>query len=865
MSKYWIKRAEAAIRQYVLKRAENNDIFAEYHRRSANPAEWKRQAEVARAREMKDWKRALMAATDPERPRRGELWRFYVSMLYDNHLSSTIDNRVLPVKCAPFKLVDDAGNEDTAAHKLLEKPWYLDLAECVSRHTFEGTKLLEMIELNENLELARVTEIPPTNFIPQDGVILREESDETGVSYKEGVYRDYYVQVGGDWALGMLNQMALIVIAKKLGLGAWMNFIDRFGVPPIFAVTDRLDAARRDELFAMLESFQMNQFAVLQGNEKIEVPSNYNIDAHNTFKSLITDVANSEMSKRILGSTGMTDEKSFVGSAEVGERLFQYRIQVDKLMFQYYFNEEVKPRLVKLSPVYAPLEKLTFVYDESENMTVKEVIEAIAKLAGFFEFDVAELAKVTGLPITAVKSYVSGQLAPADKKQTVPEEKEKPAPEGSPENETEGKGQKKKISRSDPDGAMALAGVIAVQAAAWDTAIEKVARQLFRGEIQPADLDRDCVLKTYAELNKTAAAAWGKEYFEHPVARRMRDNLMKFAGAKAYQMLEAFREARGRNMSEGVFVELAQDRAKRYNGAWLDTEKRNTANAASAARNWQGYVADMKTYRNLKYRTMGDAEVRSSHRALEGMILPKGHPGWATLAPPNGQGCRCWLEETNEGATEEVQIEIEPQFRHNPGADGMVFNGEASYFRFPNKDIRLQVHDNSERMKFYAPYGKTEKAGTNHVYVSDFADAADLEVNLAVARQVAREIGKDVYIRPHIQVEGQKNPELAIGTEGVHGDVKNYRAQVKGREVSLKSFVKNGLQAANRQGCTYAVLNLADERITNIEQLPRILGGELKGINRNIRQVIIIQGEKVVKVSRREVEQGKFKGLESLT
>ena len=318
-------------------------------------------------------------------------------------------------------------------------------------------------------------------------------------------------------------------------------------------------------------------------------------------------------------------------------------------------------------------------------------------------------------------------------------------------------------------------------------------------------------------------------------------------------------------MSEGVFVELAQDRAKRYNGAWLDTEKRNTANAASAARNWQGYVADMKTYRNLKYRTMGDAEVRSSHRALEGMILPKGHPGWATLAPPNGQGCRCWLEETNEGATEEVQIEIEPQFRHNPGADGMVFNGEASYFRFPNKDIRLQVHDNSERMKFYAPYGKTEKAGTNHVYVSDFADAADLEVNLAVARQVAREIGKDVYIRPHIQVEGQKNPELAIGTEGVHGDVKNYRAQVKGREVSLKSFVKNGLQAANRQGCTYAVLNLADERITNIEQLPRILGGELKGINRNIRQVIIIQGEKVVKVSRREVEQGKFKGLESLT
>lgn len=866
---HWMKKIGYTARQLVLNRLGNNDIFAEYYRRTATPAEWKRQAEVAKAREMNDWKRALMAATDPERPRRGELWRFYVGMLYDNHLSSTIDNRVLPVKCAPFKLVDEAGKEDPAAHKLLEKPWYLDLAESISRHTFEGTKLLEMIELNEKLELTRITEIPPTNFIAQDGVILREESDDTGVSYKEGVYKDYYVQVGGDWSLGMLNQMALIVIAKKLGLGAWMNFIDRFGVPPIFAVTDRMDAARRDELFEMLQAFQMNQFAVLQGNEKIEVPSNYNIDAHNTFKSLITDVANSEMSKRILGSTGMTDEKSFVGSAEVGERLFQYRIQVDKLVFQYYFNEEVKPRLVKLSPVYAPLERLTFVYDESESLSVKEVIESIAKLAGFFEFDVAELAKVTGLPVTAVKSYVTGEPVPAEQGKAVPAEKAKAASaeraKAAPAEEPEENRQKKKISRNDADGVAALADLLAVQAAAWDDAIEKVAQQLFRGEIQPADLDRDCVLKTYAELNRTAATAWGKEYFEHPVARRMRDNLMKFAGAKAYRMLEAFREARGRNMSEGAFVELAQDTAKRYNGAWLDTEKRNTANAAGAARSWQGFMADVKTYRNLKYRTMGDSEVRSSHLALEGMILPKGHPGWATLAPPNGHGCRCWLEETNEGATEEVEIGIDAQFRHNPGADGVVFSAEASYFRFPDMKIGRKVRESSELMKFYAPYGRVEEVGTNRVYVSDFADAADLQENLNVARQVAKGIGKDVYIRPHIHVDGQKNPELAIGTEGVHGDVKNYRARVKGREVPLKAFVKNGLRAANKQGCSYAVLNLADEGIADIGLLPRYLRGELKDINQNIQQVVIIREKKVVKISRREVEQGKFKGLESLT
>ena len=46
-----------------------------------------------------------------------------------------------------------------------------------------------------------------------------EESDQTGWSYKDGALEPYYVQFGNPWSLGMLNELAVIILAKKLGIG----------------------------------------------------------------------------------------------------------------------------------------------------------------------------------------------------------------------------------------------------------------------------------------------------------------------------------------------------------------------------------------------------------------------------------------------------------------------------------------------------------------------------------------------------------------------------------------------------------------------------------------------------------------------
>ena len=68
----------------------------------------------------------------------------------------------------------------------------------------------------------------------------------------------------------MLNELSIIILAKKLGLGSWMNYIEKYGIPPVSLLqTDRIKK-RLDELFEMMLDFRNNFFAVLSGNEKVE-------------------------------------------------------------------------------------------------------------------------------------------------------------------------------------------------------------------------------------------------------------------------------------------------------------------------------------------------------------------------------------------------------------------------------------------------------------------------------------------------------------------------------------------------------------------------------------------------------------------
>ena len=211
----------------------------------------------------------------------------------------------------------------------------------------------------------------------------------------------------------MLLDMAPIILAKKLGFGSWLDYIEKYGVPALFITTDREDDGRLKELFDAASNFKSNCFIVGRGAEKFEVGKGEGGGNAQNFDLLI-ERANSEIAKRILGGAGLTDEKAFVGSSEIQFRLAKDRFESDKLLIKNIINQQLFPRLQKVSSVYSVLANHYFEWDNSEMQTNKEVAEMVAILAPHFELDTEELSQKTGVTIIGNKSYGSTPATPQE-------------------------------------------------------------------------------------------------------------------------------------------------------------------------------------------------------------------------------------------------------------------------------------------------------------------------------------------------------------------------------------------------------------------------------------------------------------------
>lgn len=362
-----------------------------------------REAQTLQAKQLKDWVDATALATDPESPDRSMLSQLYDNLLLDNHLSSVIDSRILYCQRSPFKLVAKSGEENEELSELFERTWFEEFVKLTLFSRFQGATLIELFDVApESGELTEINEIPQAYFNTLKGIITKTPGDDSGWPYKEGGMANFYLQVGKNKEMGMLQQMAPIVLAKKLGLGSWLDYIEKYGIPSMFITTDREDDARLKQLYEAATNFKSNNFMVGRGNEKFEFAKVSGGNAEN-FDKLI-ERANDEISKRVLGGSGLTDEKAFVGSAEIQFKLARDRFESDKLLIKNVINQGLIPRLAKLSPIYAPLVNYKFVWDDSEVFGSKELADLVDVLGRQFIMDSEYVEEKTGIPILGQKS-----------------------------------------------------------------------------------------------------------------------------------------------------------------------------------------------------------------------------------------------------------------------------------------------------------------------------------------------------------------------------------------------------------------------------------------------------------------------------
>lgn len=629
-------------------------------------------AKTLAAKSLKDWKTAIEAASDPDNPDYTLYNELKESLKVDLHLMGIIESRVTPVQRKKFKIIDKEGNENEELTELFKKPWFEDFIKFSIESRFEGFTILELFELDENGELSVINTIPQEHTIPKKGLITQNAGDQTGWQYKEGGFAPYYIQVGKNTDLGKYQYIAPAVLAKKLAWGSWLDFIEKFGIPPRFAKTAG-DETRQQDLANMLKDMISAHYAVLSANNNEEiifgdVPTN---DAWQVFDKLL-ERANSEMSKAVLGQTMTTDNGSSRSQSEVHKEVADDRHETDNTFILNLTNNVLIKHLVKISPIYAGLENHTFVWDETYEMSVPEYIEAVSSLSQIFEMDVEELANKTGLPILGYRQQQTPQGIQASI-------------------------QKKKFDLTASVDAYYKGyhshtdfGIFAALEDELLKLFNKLVRSVY--DLEAANMNIDLFLSTAQHLETALKnvdireGAIGKK--DHAFHNALRTNLYKFGAAKTYaqalELSELLTDENGEVKTFSQFKTDAKAIHTKYNVNWLRTEFDSAKASARMASNWRGFEDDKDLY-DLQYDTAGDSKVREEHAQWDGITLPVDDTFWDTHFPPNDWNCRCDVRQVAKGTaltTKSMLKNIEPplpQFNNNSGKSKLIFLNNHPY------------------------------------------------------------------------------------------------------------------------------------------------------------------------------------------
>ena len=803
---------------------------------------------------LKKWKDAVELASLAENPNRAPLMDVYRSITRDLHLKSDIQTRILKIMGSKFKVTDINGTENTDLQKLFKAQWFNRFLYHSMKAKFWGSSVIELWDLDpETLQLKATNYIPSENVLFTEGLIVKEVGDETGYPYKEGIYEPYYIQVGTNNDLGILEDVAPDALAKKFAKAAWLEFCEKYGIAPRWVTTDSFSDTRHKELAEMMASMVNNHWAVLQGNEKIETMQVQGGNAKAIFDELIQRM-NSEMSKGILGQDGTTNSNENAGtygSLRVMQDVADDRHEADKTDISYLINDELLWRLEEISPAYKGISNYKFDWDESKELTPEELIETVVKLSSAgYQVDIKYLTEQTGIPITEFKQAFNPNTP------TPPDE-----------------GEKKKANQKQDLNALISNEIVAyyaekllptdsfdmeaVDLSSYTRLIEKLAKDLHEGKIKGADFNEDLVRQTYKDLSEAAGSGYGKEFYNYETnAERkleLRQNLYKFSGAKTYQQTAKLNFLlQGEDGEPRSFSDFRKEALKlneQYNQNYLKTEYQTAQRSAAQAEKWAKYEDQKGVYPNLQYKTAKDDRVRDDHDAIDDVIKAVDDKFWDKWYPPNGWNCRCYVVQTNKPVTRGMP-EGNPTmgFQNNVGKNNNVFDEEHPYFIFPPEEVN-KVRSAFENLKLSEPmYEQIYIKGKAKLEGSIWAKPKEISKNIEQGKALVNETGANVQIRPQVDPAILKGQNTA--TFSINGKTANLKEVKTAKDINKEiSATKTGS----------IVFNL-DKSNLKAGQIIEQLGNVAKEVS----SVFFIKGTKAAELTRAQITDKNFARLEEL-
>lgn len=369
--------------------------------------------------------------------------------------------------------------------------------------------------------------------------------------------------------------------------------------------------------------------------------------------------------------------------------------------------------------------------------------------------------------------------------------------------------------------------------------VEKYIRQAFEDRNISEEQSEKLWRYYYRYLSKAVDLGYNSklEQYDPKLALSLKYNIAEFSAFKETsfkKQIEAALTQNGRVLSWGEFKAEADKLNADYNRRWLQTEYHQTIANAQVAEKFQGYLAEKSVYPNLKYRAINDERTREKHRVWDGLVLPVEHPFWQKHLPPNDWGCRCYVEQTAEPASEGIVTNenIKAEFANNPALSGQIFS------KIPYDKTLSDVESKQVREKVKQRLGKESKkkeerwetipANSGVVRVSSFHGKNEKQENIEIASYFANKYNYEIDLlgKSHTQ----KTPDVLNKTLGIEQEYKRI-------EKKTKSAVDNALRSAKDQ---------ADDIVLDIKA--DILDGDLKDaitnrVNRseNIKTITIIR------------------------
>ncbi len=810
--------------------------------------------------DQRDLKYAIEAAENPDNPNRQYLLAIYKETFRDLHIKSQITTAIEKVNAEEWAVVDwDKLAIDKDWTMFLDNQWFEKIGEYVNLSEFWGSQLLEaqlMVPTPEKFSklapftFSGIKIVPRDHWEPVSGEVLIYPTDSRGIPVRQlGLTENFLMETGDPEDLGLLQDLARDYIFKKFAKGDWSQSSEKWTDPILLIQTASDNDVENDKKMDWAQNLSKNRAGLFDDQDKITMLESKSTsgNAHKVYHDFLMFL-NEELSKGINGQTGTSDQKSFVGSAEVHERLLDDYTTARLRKRFYYHNNVTFPFLTHW---------------------------------GF------KLENKAWVPVKFFKKFMAQySLEPEELTPAKPEK-------GNQNGEGGAKGTPvKKSIRHRVDNLVDLHALISESYTCScgtnhfdvsnedytagidvDEYIDRAIERLYERQLNAGDVDAELIYLTATSLWDAVRGATKKNLdfgsVEHQLMLQMRHNVFVTAVFKNYSnQLEVIRELFDENGNLRTFTQFknaVKPIMEKFNKNYLRTEWNFARLSARAALRWKDYE---KKGGKITYWTVGDGRVRDKHRLLHKTTKPVGDKFWDLYYPPiqGDWGCRCytrWASEDTPDVDPQGYPELKPGGGGNVGKSGTIFNTSSPYFqiaslvagslRYFGQKVPIGKEKITYNMARYDQLKKetglklihTDNLNGGFVFRQDGVTDAEMKDLLPVSSVLASK-GDAIVIRRAMNVSGIKNPDL---------DINGIVVEVKTNTAASFNAIDKALRTASKQ---------ADRVILKIDST---ISGEVieKAIyNRvrqtDIREVTVILDEEVITLSRAEIMNQTFYG-----